>query len=203
MFYFVSPYLNKRLYNFRKIVIFQKETNCRVNFFKEAFALKKTLLLMLLFITFFSLVGCGNEEEKIIQQEIEDFVKEYKSTLYSVDDPLNPPSALEVSQNARHYLAKDEFENLMANRIFDLASNTAKSLNKQIVLEDVIFDKVTFNDDGGAWDCEITLKIKLFDQQSSGIFEKKGQLSIMRNSNDALMIVRDWEERIKVDGELL
>jgi hypothetical protein len=165
--------------------------------------MKKTLLLILLSVTFSSLVGCRNEEEKIIQQEIEAFVKEYKSTLYSVDDPLNPPSSLEVSQSARHYLAKSEFETLMANRIFELASKTAKALNKQIVLEDVVLEKATFNDDGGAWDCEITLKIKLFDQQSSEIIEKKGQLSIMRNSNEALMVVRDWEERIKVDGELL
>lgn len=164
--------------------------------------MKKTLQVMLLIIIVFSLVGCKNEEE-VIQQEIEAFVKEYKSTLYNIDHPLNPTTSLEVAQSAEPYLTNDEFENLKANRVFELASNTAKSLNKGIVLEDVILEKVTFNDDGGAWDCEITIKIKLFDLQSSEIIEKKGQLSIMRNSNDALMVFRDWEERVKVDGELL
>lgn len=91
----------------------------------------------------------------------------------------------------------------MANRKFELASNTTKSLNKQIQLDDVIFEKVTFNDDGGTWDCEITIKLKLFNQQSSEMIEKQGQLSIMRYSNDELKVIRDWEERIQVDGELL
>jgi hypothetical protein len=155
--------------------------------------------MMLLFLTVFSLVSCSNEE-KAIQQEIKAFVKEYKSTLYNVDDPLNPPTLLEVSQNAKPYLTIGEFENLMANRIFELASNTAKTLNKQVKLEDVILEKVTFNDDGGTWECEIILKIRLSDQQSSEIIEKKGQLSIFRNN---FKVTRDWEERIKVDGEIL
>jgi uncharacterized lipoprotein NlpE involved in copper resistance len=164
--------------------------------------MKKALQVFLLLLTAFSLAGCNNEEEEIYQ-EIEAFVKEYKTTIYSIGDSLNPPTANEVAQKAEPYLTKNEFDNLMANWIFELASNTAKSLNKRIELEDVILDKATFNDDGGGWDCEITIKIKLTDQLSSKMIEKKGQLSIMRNSSDELKIFRDWEERIKIDGEML
>jgi hypothetical protein len=35
------------------------------------------------------------------------------------------------------------------------------------------------------------------------MIEKRGQLSIMRNSSDELKVFRDWEERIKIDGEML
>jgi uncharacterized lipoprotein NlpE involved in copper resistance len=164
--------------------------------------MKKALQFLLLLLTAFSLAGCNNEEEAV-HQEIEAFVKEYKTTIYSIDDPLNPPTSNEVAQKAEPYLTKNEFENLMANRIFELVTKTAKSLNKRIELEDVILEKATFNDDGGGWDCEITIKIKLADQQSSKMIEKKGQLSIMRNSSDELKVFRDWEERIKIDGEML
>lgn len=63
--------------------------------------MKKTLQVLLLFITVFSLIGCKNEE-KLLRQEIEALVKDYKSTLYSIDDPLNPPKSLEVAQSANH-----------------------------------------------------------------------------------------------------
>jgi hypothetical protein len=164
--------------------------------------MRKVFKALLLGITLFSLFGCSSKEEAI-HQEMEAFVKEYKSTLYRVDDPINPPTSLEIAESAEPYLTKDEFKSLMANRVFELPSKTAKSLNKQIALEDVILNQVTFNDDGGAWDCEVTLKIKLFNQQSSEIIVKKGQLSIMRNSNNELVIIRDWEERVKVQNELL
>jgi hypothetical protein len=41
-----------------------------------------------------------------------------------------------------HYLTNNEFENLMANRIFELNSNTAKFLNKRIAFDDVTVTKV-------------------------------------------------------------
>jgi PBP1b-binding outer membrane lipoprotein LpoB len=164
--------------------------------------MKKALQVMLLLLTAFCLDGC-NKEEEAIHQEMEAFIKEYKTTIYSIDDPLNPPTANEVAQKAESYLTKNEFENLMTNRIFELASKTANSLNKRIELEAVLLENATFNDDGGGWDCEITIKIKLADQQSSKTIEKKGQLSIMRNSSDELKVFRDWEERIKIDGEML
>jgi uncharacterized lipoprotein NlpE involved in copper resistance len=164
--------------------------------------MKKALQFLLLLLTTLSLAGCNNEEEAI-HQELEAFVKEYKTTIYSIDDPLHPPTSNEVAEKAKPYLTKTEFENLIANRIFELTTNTATSLNKRIELEDVILEKATFNDDGGGWDCEITIKLKLSDQQSSQMVEKRGQLSIMRNSSDKLKVFRDWEERIKVEGEML
>jgi uncharacterized lipoprotein NlpE involved in copper resistance len=105
--------------------------------------MKKAIQVLFLLLTAFSLAGCNNEEEAI-HQEIEAFIKDYKTTIYSIDDPLNPPTSNEVAQKAEPYLTKNEFENLIANRIFELASKTAKSLNKRIELEDVILEKATF-----------------------------------------------------------
>lgn len=157
--------------------------------------MKKAVGILLFFITIFGLFGCSNEVVK--QQEIEAFVNEYKAKLYTIDDPLNPPTFLEIADDVKPYLTEDEFEKLMANRIIGMASSTAKSLNKSIVIEDVIFEEVNENEDG-TFDCDITLKIKLYDKKSSEIIEKKGQLTISNKSNDGLKISRDWEERIKI-----
>lgn len=146
------------------------------------------------------LFGCENEVEK--QNDIESFVTEYKKIFYQINDPLNSPKLSEIINSSKPYLTEDEFENLKANRIFDLAPEIATYLKKSVILEDITFEKINKNDDE-TWDCYIILKIKISDNLVSEIIEKRGQLTIIKIANGELKISRDWEERVNINGKIL
>jgi hypothetical protein len=44
---------------------------------------------------------------------------------------------------------------------------------------------------------ELLIYIKISDEQSSEIFEKKGQLSV--STDGCLKITRDWEDHVKIE----
>jgi hypothetical protein len=44
---------------------------------------------------------------------------------------------------------------------------------------------------------ELLIYIKVSDEQSSEIFEKKGQLSV--STDGGLKITRDWEDHVKIE----
>ncbi|WP_316572052.1 hypothetical protein [Neobacillus sp. YIM B06451] len=157
--------------------------------------MKKTLGLL-----FFLLIGvisaaCSNETIKT--EDVEKLVKEYKAEQYNFKDPNNIPSGIEIGDKVKKYLSKGTFEKLNANQVFQIAPEFVKITKKTIELEDVFLEKEKEMDDGSI-DYKYTLKLKVSDEQSSEVIEKKGQLTVL-NAGD-LLITRDWENKVIVDG---
>lgn len=149
--------------------------------------MKRKLGVLLLLIMTLALVACG--QEKASDTEVLKLLTDYKSVQYNIKDPSKPPSETEISEKVKGYFSKDAFEKQMTDRVFQIAPVIAKASNKSIQLENVQLMKSKENKDGTI-DYTYKLKLKFYDNQTTEIIEKNGQLTV-----DGLKITRDWEER--------
>lgn len=179
---------------------FINETQQPSSGFKGGLFMKRIFGLFLVFMMIFSLLGCGNKVSTE-EDDIFNFVKEYKSIQYSINDPNNPPTGNEIEKKVRKFLSEDCFKEQTANRIFSIAPNFAKEENKMMELEDLILTKDKENADGTV-DYKYKVKLKVKDDEGFENIEKKGQLTIS-NDNGNLKITRDWEEKIKIGNTIL
>lgn len=155
--------------------------------------MRKSLGFLFISAMLLSVVACSTD--KIKEEDVMSFVKKYKTEQYTINDPINAPTGIEIGQKVKKYLSEDVFEQHMANRNFELAPNVAREQNKSIKLEDVLLEKEKENDDGTI-DYYYTLKLKFDDGQSYEIVNKKGELTI--SNEDGLKITRDWDRKIKI-----
>ncbi|MBS4192479.1 hypothetical protein KHA94_20190 [Bacillus sp. FJAT-49705] len=159
--------------------------------------MKKTFGILVLFIMIISLIACSKETVKIKEEDVLNFVKDYKAEQYNIKDPSNPPSGIEIGEKVKGFFSDEEFEKQMANRVFQIAPDIAKKTNKSIELEDVKLEKEKENEDGTI-NYKYTLILKFYDDKASDVIEKKGELTI-----EGLKIIRDWEERTtKIGNEV-
>ena len=148
--------------------------------------MKRIFGLLFLSIVVLGLIACGKEQ--VSDKDVLKLLKDYKTVQYNIKDPLNPPSGTDIGKKVKVYFSEDEFEKQMANRAFQLAPEISKNANKSMKLENVKLKKTKENKDGTI-DYNYTLKLKFYDNQSSEVIEKNGQLTV-----DGLKITRDWEE---------
>jgi hypothetical protein len=150
------------------------------------------------------LIACSESTNDI---DIEAFVKAYKTEQYTITNPtqLADKHPVEINtiftEKVESYLSEDELENLTMNRFFILTPNVAIASNKKVKLETISLEKVEENEDGTI-DYNYTLEIDYYDDQSSEIVEKEGQLTILVN-DDELKITRDWEKITQFEEEVL
>lgn len=137
---------------------------------------------------------------QVNEKDVQNLVLKYKKAQYSIEDPSNVPTGLEIGEEVKEFLTADAFEKQMANRVFALVPDFAKKTNKRIELEEVKLKKVKENDNGTI-DYNYLLKLKIADEQSTEVIEKKGQLTI--TNDDDLLISRDWEEKLKLENGML
>lgn len=156
--------------------------------------MKKTLGLFFVLIIGIILSACSNETIEIV--DAAKFVKEYKEKQYNIN-PSKPPIETEIGDRVKKYLAKDAFEELEVNGTLQIAPNFAKKTNSTINLDNLSIGEGNKNEDGTI-DYQYTLMLRVSDEKSSEVFEKKGQLSIS-NDRDGLKITRDWEEDTKIE----
>ncbi|MFJ8260640.1 hypothetical protein ACIQ4I_01585 [Rummeliibacillus sp. NPDC094406] len=149
--------------------------------------MKRTVGLLLLCIMALTLFACGQDQAS--EKDVLKLLKDYKTVQYNIKDPLNPPSGTEIGEKVKVYFSEDEFERQMANRVFQLAPEISKTSNKSIQLENVKLKKSKENKDGSI-DYNYTMKLKFYDDESSEVIEKNGQLTV-----DGLKITRDWEKQ--------
>ncbi|MFL0364738.1 hypothetical protein ACH0BF_17165 [Pseudobacillus sp. 179-B 2D1 NHS] len=160
----------------------------------------KKLFCFLLFgmVILTGTVACS--KEAVNEEEVMELVKEYKTKQYTIKDPDKAPTGPEIGEEVKSCFSKDEFDRQMANRSFSLAPDIAKKTNKSIALTDIKLKKEKENDDGTV-NYTYTLELKFYDDQTSEVIEKNGQLSI--SNDDGLKIARDWEDRTtQVEGEI-
>lgn len=160
--------------------------------------MRKTLGLFVVLIIGVMAAACSNETIKT--DDVGKLVKEYKAGQYNIKDPDNLPTGIEIGNKVKKYLSKEAFDHLNANRVFQIAPDFVKKTNKTIELEDIILEKEKENEDGTI-DYKYTLKLKVSDEQSNEVYEKKGQLSVSNNGH--LKITRDWEDNLEIEHVLI
>ncbi|MGE7596384.1 hypothetical protein ACQKMY_25105 [Peribacillus frigoritolerans] len=162
---------------------------------------KKILSLLFLFVLFIGVVACNKDvakEEVAKKADIEKFVKDYSTERYTVKDPSNPPSSDEIANKIKEYLSKDEYDAQIANRYYSIPSMVAKEVNKSIEVQNLNLEEQSENDDSTI-DYKYTIKFKLYDEESSKVYDKEGELTISTKDNE-LKITRDWSRGVKIDG---
>ncbi|WP_313799242.1 hypothetical protein [Cytobacillus sp.] len=143
------------------------------------------LLVILLFLP--QLHSSSYGEEEVYQ-----FVTEYKIIQYTIEDPAYSPTGIEISERVKDFLSEDAYKKQMANRFYDTAPLIAQQTNKSIALSDIKIEKEK-EKENGMIDYNYTMKIQIYDNQSSKEIAIKGQLTIA--NDDELKITRDWEDR--------
>lgn len=132
------------------------------------------------------------------EEEIYQFVTEYKTIQYTIEDPAHSPTGIEISERVKGFLSDDVYKKQMTNRVFDIVPDIAKQTNKSIAMVEVNLEKEKVKDNGMI-DYNYTTKIKIYDNQSSKEMEIKGQLTI--SNEDGLKITRDWEDKKGIVNE--
>jgi len=137
-----------------------------------------------------TLFACGKDQAS--DNDVLKLLEDYKTAQYNIKDPLNPPSGTEIGEKVKGYFTEEEYEKQMANRVFQIAPEIAKVSNRSIKLENVNLKKTKDNKDGTI-DYDYTLKLKFYDDESSEVIEKKGQLTV-----EGHKITRDWEDHTPI-----
>ncbi|MDX8367932.1 hypothetical protein [Cytobacillus sp. IB215665] len=150
--------------------------------------MKQLVRLTLFAIFLISSVACSNEV--VNEEEVHELVMAYKKEQYTIEDPSSPPSGLDISENVSGYLSEAALNEQNVGRIFELAPNVAKKLNKSIELVDVILEKYEENENSSI-DYNYTLTLKIGADE---IIEIDGQLTI--SNDNGLKITRDFDHFI-------
>jgi len=152
--------------------------------------MKKMLSLFFILLMLVSLFACSKEIVK--DEDIKKFVTEYKTIQYTIKEPTNAPSGIEIGEQVKKYLSEDVFSKHNANRTFQIAPDIAKRTGKSIELDDILLEKEKEKEnDNGTINYSFTLKLKFYDASTSETVEKNGQLTI--SNKDGFLITRDWE----------
>lgn len=175
--------------------------------------IRKILSLLFLFV-FLGLIACNidvvkeNDEEKeekpdkeenvVNVEEAEKLFIDYSAELYTIKDPSNPPTFDEIAENIKVYLTEEQYDAEIANRKFQIPELVSKQIKKSIEVQDVKLEEQSKNDDGTI-DYLYIMKFKVYDENSSKIYEKEGELTLSTIKNE-LKIDRDWSRGVKIDG---
>ncbi|MGE1166298.1 hypothetical protein ACQJ0Y_24290 [Peribacillus simplex] len=176
--------------------------------------MKKIPVMMLLFVVFIGVVACNKDvvkengeetegkpvkEENVVKvEDAEKLFKGYYTELYTIKDPSNPPTFDEIAENIKGYLSEDEYKAQIADRKYQIPELVSKEINKSIEVQDVNLEEQSKNDDGTI-DYKYTTKFKVYDENSSKIYEKEGELTISTTNNE-LKITRDFSRGVEIDG---
>ncbi len=144
---------------------------------------------MLLIGMFLIVSGCSNNA--FDENEVKEFVMEYKTNQYMVEDASDPPTAVEIGEKVKSYLSEEEYEHFFIRRYFRFITVVAENTGYSSELQDVILEKTEENEDGSV-DYDYTVSVKYYDDSFSELVETKGQMTIQHDGED-YKITRDWE----------
>ncbi|PEZ74658.1 hypothetical protein CN380_23745 [Bacillus sp. AFS017274] len=131
-------------------------------------------------------------------EEAEKLFKGYYTVRYTIKDPANPPAFNEIADRIKGYLSEDEYNAQILNRFYSMPALVAKEIKKSIEVQSVKLEEQSINEDGTV-DYTYTTVFKVYDENSSKIYKKEGELTITIIDNE-LKVTRDWSRGIKIDG---
>ena len=145
---------------------------------------------------FSGVAACNTEVAK--KEDVQKFVEDYCAERYNVKDPSNPPTPDEIASKVKEYVSKEEYEKQVANRYYAFPVMGAKETKKSIEVQDLSLEEQSKNEDGTI-DYTYLVKIKLYDEKQSKVYEKEGELTLSKKGNE-LKITRDFSWGTKIDG---
>lgn len=161
--------------------------------------MKKILLFALTILLLLGMVGCfGSPSKNEIEPTVLEFIKEYKTKQYTVEDPGNPPSIEEIGEKVKPYLSNEVYEKQNINRTFDIPAKVAAKTNSSIEVKDVALEKIKSDENSTKY--KYTVQLVFDNGSSSETVEKKGELTI--TNGDEPIITRDWENRNSQIGDV-
>ncbi|AOH56680.1 hypothetical protein ABE28_020115 [Peribacillus muralis] len=164
--------------------------------------IKKIIGLLFLIVLINGVVACNKDVVKegkmVTLEDAEKLFKGYSTELYTIKDPATPPTSDDIAKNIKVYLTEEHYNAEIANRKFQIPELVAKQINKSIEVQDVTLEEQSKNDDGTI-DYLYTTKFKVYDDTSSKLYEKEGELTIT-TINDELKIKREWSRGVEIDG---
>jgi hypothetical protein len=152
--------------------------------------MKKAGMLMFIFSALFLVSGCS--EKGINEDDVKEFVMEYKTNQYTVEDASNPPTGIEIGEKVKPFLSEEEYTDLMRTRNFQIVTIVAENTGYESKLKDVILERTEETDDGSI-NYNYTMKVEYYNDSFLELVETKGQLTIQYNG-EQYQITRDWEQ---------
>jgi hypothetical protein len=152
--------------------------------------MKKAAMLMFIFSALFLVSGCG--EKGINEDDVKQFVMEYKTNQYTVEDASNPPTGIEIGEKVKPFLSEEEYNYFMRSSYFHLITVVAENTGYKSRLKDIILEKIEETDDGSI-NYKYTMKVEYYHDSFSELVETKGQLTIQYDG-EQYQITRDWEQ---------
>ncbi|MFE4814537.1 hypothetical protein ACFQ9Y_26050 [Peribacillus simplex] len=138
------------------------------------------------------------EGDAVKLEEAEKLFKGYYTARYTIKDPANPPTSDEIADRIKGYLSEDEYNAQILNRFYYMPALVAKEIKKSIEVQSVKLEEQSINEDGTV-DYTYTTVFNVYDENSSKIYKKEGELTIAIIDNE-LKVTRDWSRGIKIDG---
>lgn len=85
--------------------------------------MKKYTLFMLFIGMILVVSGCS--DNVFNENDVKEFVMEYKTNQYTIEDASNPPSAVEIGEKVKPYLSEEEYEYFLVRRYFNFITVVA------------------------------------------------------------------------------
>ncbi|WP_010095120.1 hypothetical protein [Ornithinibacillus scapharcae] len=158
----------------------------------------KKLLQVLFIVVFLFVAGCDAETSK--ENEVKEFVTEYKTKQHTIEDPSNMPTGLEIIERIKPYLSEEEYEKLLVNRGLDYIPKVATNISASVEVQDVELTKTEDNEDGTT-DYDFVLELKFYNEDFSEVVTKEGQLTIQEENG--YKVTRDWEKPTQFEQDAI
>ncbi|MCA1026036.1 hypothetical protein LCM23_08015 [Cytobacillus kochii] len=156
--------------------------------------MKRIILFTVTFMCLFFISACSedsNSSSNADEKEVKEFLSQYKSYQYTIENPKNPPTADEIGEKVKPFLSDEEYEKQFANRAFDIPAEVASKTNNSIALDDVTLEKVESEEESEKY--KYTLHLIFSDNGSEESIDRKGEITV--KTNNEMKITRDWENR--------
>ncbi|WP_010095632.1 hypothetical protein [Ornithinibacillus scapharcae] len=153
--------------------------------------MKKSIWNLLLIGMIIALSSC-TDTDVYNDKDIKNFVKEYKTKQYAVENPSNPPTAVEIGERVKPFLTEEEYDYFYKRRYFHFINVVAKNTGYKSKVQDITLEKTEENEDGTV-DYDYVLTVEYYHDNFSEAVETKGQLTIQYNGEN-YKITRDWEQ---------
>ncbi len=142
--------------------------------------------------------GCDAETSK--EDEIKEFVMEYKTKMYTIEDPSNMPTGSELIERIKPYVSEKVHEKLLVNSGLNYIPRVATNISASIEVQDVELTKTEDNKDGTT-DYDFVLELKFYNEDFSEVVTKAGQLTIQ--DENGYKVTRDWVEPTQFEQDAL
>ncbi len=155
--------------------------------------MKRLILLMLTAISILSLSAC-QENEKVNEEDVKAFLKEYKSITHNADGEKDILITLE---EVKPYLNDEWYKLNERDRRVNFPNTYAHASTNKVQLNDVRIESLDENTDEEGYKVKYTLLLTIGENNEE--VDKGGNMVIIKGGPKGFTITYDWESLIIFD----